>query len=473
MRLRRPLAAWLLDVAFFAGFLAYTIFGIDPRLIYHWQAPAFYWTAEFLQHPAGILDSLYALIAQSYASRFWGGVVLTAQAVAATALARRYCRRLPLLRFLPALVVLFSANLYFNRTPVALFLILGLAGLAVRRRAVPPAARQWALAPVLVMLALAAVAFAGYKINARDRRLAALDYYTAQEDWPEVLATAAALPAADFNSLTRYEVNLALHQANRMGDEMFRFPQSESTIPPLRTETFLPYMLRITDLLLKLGRVNDAEHFGNEAMILGRSDPRVYRLLANINLAKGQIEAARKFLNILSREAGSAAWARERLAQLDRDPSVQLIRTRMLRADDMIPVWQNPEKPDADINRLLLDQLDQDPSNRMAFEFLIGNYLLARDLAGARAAMPYIKHMPYAGRTPRHYQEAMAMYADGAGQPVEIEGLQIEPDTLNRMAVFKRILSQSPGRGAAFQATWSRFRDSYFFYYVFGPGDYR
>ena len=358
-----------------------------------------------------------------------------------------------------------------------------------------PAQRHWpsVLAPIAVVACLAAAAVLSYRTNTRDRRLATLDYHTSRENWPEVIAASNHLTTADFNSLTRYEVNLALHEMNRLGDEMFSFPQSGSALLGLHTEVFLPYMLRVTDLFLRLGRINDAEHFGNESIILGQSsrfgepDPRVFRLMANLSLVKGQTGAARKFLTILSDEAGSARWARRRLRELNDDPqlaadeSVQLLRRRMLRNDDVIPVWQNPDKPDADVNRLLLDQLEQDPSNRMAFEFLMGNYLLARDLLSARALMPRIRHMTGPAyerpdgkrRTPRHYQESMAMYGDGAGKPVDLEGLEIEPGTLSRMAVFKRLMSQSAGRDAAMQAAWSGFHDSYFFYYVFGPGDYR
>jgi hypothetical protein len=339
-----------------------------------------------------------------------------------------------------------------------------------------PPPRRWmeALAGAAALAAFLAIGVYSYRVNDRDRRLAALDYHTSQANWPEVLAGAARLRSADFNTLTRYEVNLALHELHRMGDEMFRFPQAESTLPRLRTETFLPYMIRVADALLRLGRVNDAERYANEAYVLSPSDPRVLGLLARIHTVKDQPEAARKLRNILDGALGARRWAGP-------DPAAALHRARMLRRDDAIPVWQNPQKPEADVTRMLLDQLEQDPSNRMAFEFLMGNHLLARDLAGARALMPRIADMTGPAyvhpdgrrRAPRHYQEAMAMYGDGAGKPVELPGLEIEPETLNRMAVFKRIIAQSPGRDAAMTAAWSRFRDSYFFYFVFGPGDYR
>ncbi len=606
MKFRRPPAGWLLEVAFFAGFLAYTLLGIDSRLIHHWQAPVFFMTAgfaaEFLKYPGGFLDYLYALIAQTFTSQVWGAVMLTAQVAAIAALTRFCCRTWPLLRFAPAVLLVYPLNLYYDRTPLLLSLLLALGaatplvrsksvpgwlflvsfpvvyylggmalvffaliavGTFVSRREytvgiisllvaaaiplavershlilVPASARDWLLAPdpaklaiwwtlyvfyamvglisgrrkppeparsrragkspvrrlwptfvapIAVLACLGAMAVLSYRASARDRRLAALDYQTTHENWPEVLFASQKLVSADYNSLTRYEVNLALHEMNRLADEMFSIPQAGSMIPPLRSEVFLPYMIRVTDLFMRLGRMNDAEHFGNEAIILGQSDPRVFRLMADLNIVKGQTETARKFLNILSDEAGSARWARRRLRELDSDPrlaadsSIQLLRRRMLRNDDLIPVWQNPDKPDADVNRLLLDQLDQDPSNRMAFEFLMGNYMLARDLTAAAGLMPRIRHITGPAyvtpdgrrRTPRHYQEAMAMYSDATGQQLESKDLGVEPETLNRMAVFKRLLQQSGGKDAAMQAAWARFRDSYFFYYVFGPGDYR
>jgi hypothetical protein len=363
---------------------------------------------------------------------------------------------------------------------------------AARNRGPRPARpRKWrlaaGLATALPLLALGSVAAVSYHLNGHDRNLAALDYHCSREDWPAVIDASRRLETDDFNSLTRYQVNLALYEMNRLGDDLFRFPQAASLLPELRTDRSLPHMLRITDLCLRLGRVDDAERFGSEAMVLGQSDPRTCRLMAAVNLVKGQTGVARKFLTALSFEVGSGAWARQRLRDLDRDPQlngdaeVQLFRRRMLRQDDVLPVWQRASKPAGDMERLLLDQLDQDPSNRMAFEFLIGSYLVARDVPAIVAAMPRIKDISgpaYIGsdgrrRTPRHFQEAMAMYAGSTGQPVIIEGLDIQPETMARMAVFKRIMDQSPTREAAREAAWSNFRDSYFFYFVFGPGDYR
>lgn len=604
MDLRRPPAAIVHDAVFLAACLAYVWVGIDPRLIYHCQRPIFYTSPgfldEFLRYPGGPADYLYALVAQAYAFAGWGAIVLTAQVAAVAALTEVYFttlggRALPLLRYVPALLLLSEVNLYYDHTPMALALLLGLAlailfvrlsrqwsnwaallaafaamllaayylaGMAIvffapaaamvliARRptrlpgiacvllavallaAAPAFARAWftdadlrrvvvwwglygfyalgtamvlrraaaqasprprkrrlaaGLAAALPLLGLGSVAALSYHLNGHGRRLAALDYHCSREDWPAVIDASRRIESGDFNSLTRYQVNLALYEMNRLGDDMFRFPQAGSLLPELRTDRVLPHMLRITDLCLRLGRVDDAERFGSEAMVLAKSDPRICRLMAGVNLVKGQTGVARKFLTALSYEVGSSAWARQRLRDLDRDPQlngdaeVQLLRRRMLRQDDVLPVWQRASKPAGDIERMLLDQLEQDPSNRMAFEFLMGSYLVARNVPALVAAMPRIKDITgpaYIGsdgrrRTPRHFQEAMAMYAGSTGQPVNIEGLDIQPETMARLAVFKRIMDQSPTKEAAREAAWTNFRDSYFFYFVFGPGDYR
>jgi hypothetical protein len=95
------------DVAFFAAFAMYAWAGIDTRLIYHWQGPVFTtiprFLSEFLKYPGGPADYLQALIAQAYAWQSWGAIALTAA------------------------LLLYHINLYYDRTPIMLSLLLGLA----------------------------------------------------------------------------------------------------------------------------------------------------------------------------------------------------------------------------------------------------------------------------------------------------------------------------------------------------------
>ena len=67
----------------------------------------------------------------------------------------------------------------------------------------------------------------------------------------------------------------------------------------------------------------------------------------------------------------------------------------------------------------------------------------------------------------------MALYADMTGKTATIEGFEIQPETFERLAAFNRTVRQSYGKEAAMRASWKDFRDTYFFYFTFGPGDYR
>ena len=94
MRLPRLAAARVRDIACFAVFFLYAWVGIDTRLIYHWQGPVIStipgFFGGFLACPGGPAVYLYSFIAQAFASRAWGAVVLTALVAAAAALTHVY-----------------------------------------------------------------------------------------------------------------------------------------------------------------------------------------------------------------------------------------------------------------------------------------------------------------------------------------------------------------------------------------------
>jgi Family of unknown function (DUF6057) len=170
MDIRRPPAARMHDAVFLAACLAYIWAGIDPRLIYHCQRPIFYsspgFLDEFLRYPGGPADYLYALVAQAYAFAAWGAIVLTAQVAAVVALTELYFkllagRALPLVRYVPALLLLSQANLYYDRTPMALALLLGLTLAILFVRLSGRWSNRTALLAVFAVMLLAAYCLAG------------------------------------------------------------------------------------------------------------------------------------------------------------------------------------------------------------------------------------------------------------------------------------------------------------------------
>jgi hypothetical protein len=362
------------------------------------------------------------------------------------------------------------------------------AGAKAADRPQRPGERQLAalLSITFLLLAVGGLAAGSYHLNGKNRRMLYMDYYCVHEQWADLIEQSAQLPAEDYAPAINYEVNLALHMTNRLGDEMFNFPQKGAVVLDMKNIVSPPYMRAMADMCLRLGRANDAEHFAFEALAMVPNDVRLLRLQARIQMVKAQTEAARKILTVLSYDLVEGPWARGCLRRLDQDPQlagdeeIQLLRRRMLRTDDM-PVVSRGSQIVPNVEQALKSQLEQDPANRMAFEFLMAYYLCYSDLDHARQVLGGIKNMSGQGylrpdgkrRTPQCYQEAMAILADKTETSVNVEGFEIEPQTIQRMKHFQQVIGQSPSRDAAFEALWKTYRGSYFFYVFFGPGDYR
>jgi len=375
---------------------------------------------------------------------------------------------------------------YFVATASLLFLRPRVDRVATARRKAPASiatgprsrGRLTALAAVGLVAILCGLMAVCYRSNRLNRRLATLDYLAYRGDWPGVIEAARHLTPAESTPMTRYLTDRALYETGRLGDDLLHFPQAIPIFPaPPFSNRPVSMMLHVTDLYLELGRINDAEHFASDFMVDSAEDPRLYRQMARIYLVKGQTAAARKFLTCLTYNRNFSSWARQYLDRLDRDPElagdaeIQRLRRRMLRTDDMLPVWQRAGMSGVDLNQLLVDQLQQDPSNRMAFEFLMSTYLVAHNLDGILHLLPHLQEAE-AGRpaTPRLYQEALAVYGDISGTNPGMEGVRIDPETIGRLATFKWIVSRAGSRDAAIQATADKFGDTFFFHALFDAG---
>jgi hypothetical protein len=247
-------------------------------------------------------------------------------------------------------------------------------------------------------------------------------------------------------------------------------------------------MCKLSDMCLRLGRTNDAEHYAYETLALFGPQPRVVRPLAQVHRVKGDTAAACKFLNVLSYDLVEGPRAREQLAAVgtdptwSRDPVVQRLRRRMQTEDDIATVRKWTDSGTAlNQQRMLLNLLDHDKSNRMAFEFLIGMYLLRRDYESAHFQMTRIEGMdgpayvlPDGGRrTPRHYQEAMLIWAHGDVAKIKTPGVVIDPEIAQTYKDFRKMLYDAKGPQEAIKAA-EKYAGSYFFYVFtfFGPKDF-
>ncbi|MCK4375378.1 MAG: hypothetical protein KAX19_08615, partial [Candidatus Brocadiae bacterium] len=290
--------------------------------------------------------------------------------------------------------------------------------------------------------------------------------------WAELLDRARTIPPHWYNMLVCYDVNRALHHTGRLADEMFSYPQSPSglLIPPgqmIKAVGSPPFaLMKFSDILFELGRVNESEHMAHEVFQRIGPRPSVLQRLALINIVKKQTAAARALLGALSKDVTRGRWARDCLSRLEADPALsadqEVRRTRSLMVtEDYV---QDPS-----VEVLLMQCLEANKRNRMAFEYLMAHFMLTGRLDGFVDNLHRLDDFDYAG-IPRHYEEAILVYQAATLSSVDLHGRSVSPGTLERFRAFTEVWARYRGdREGARRALAGEHGDSYFFYCKFGP----
>jgi hypothetical protein len=252
---------------------------------------------------------------------------------------------------------------------------------------------------------------------------------------------------------------------------MFTFPQSQfdselvfSQAQQGRMNYNVSYLER-AEVCLDLGMVNAAEEIAYEFL----KGPCILKQLAWINLVRGQIESARIYLNALSRYPAYAGETHEMLRQLEQDPSlgrnerVQQLRKIMENNDLTYSVFNYDEE------NWLKELLRCNKNNKMAFEYLMGHYLLNRQIDKFVENLPRLDDFGYKN-IPRHYQEAILLYMGITQKNVNMGARAMDSEIINQYNEFNNF-GRNPAyrdREIARQKLEPKFGQTYFFYFTFG-----
>jgi hypothetical protein len=115
----------------------------------------------------------------------------------------------------------------------------------------------------------------------------------------------------------------------------------------------------------------------------------------------------------------------------------------------------------------ILDLLQDHPDNRLAFEYLMGYYLLTYQRAKIVGSLEKMREMGYK-QLPRHVMEALLIEARQTRKPIDLKGWSMDPWVRDQ---FERISSSLRGmRGnkeAAASLLAPQFGDTYAYYSAF------
>ncbi|MBN2136206.1 MAG: hypothetical protein JW720_00215 [Sedimentisphaerales bacterium] len=319
---------------------------------------------------------------------------------------------------------------------------------------------RWAIESILMFAIVGVAAF--FSHNSKREDMLKIHYYTCRRMWTEVLKT------AGHNSTNYFAINAvnrALYHTGRLGSEMFAYPQHPDALL-LTGEDQVLLCWHKFDTQLDLGLVNMAQKNLTECMEVYGEHPLILERLALTNMVKGNINAARVYLAALTKTIFHAGRARDYLSLLSADPGlstddyIQSLRAVAMKRD-FHTIFFEPEM-------MYLVLLTENSKNRMAFEYLMATHMLKRQLDRFIRNLKWCKGFEDS-QFPRHYEEAICIYAYGTQKPVFLHGRSLDPQVRRQAEQFGDMFNRyRQDKKAAINPLAQAYGGTYFFYNLYG-----
>ncbi len=287
--------------------------------------------------------------------------------------------------------------------------------------------------------------------------------------WSEVLDLGKHMPKHVYSIYCNHDIDRALYHTGRLGYDLFCFPQNPHALL-LTHEDDESYMtqVKMCDTFIELGNVDLAEKLAGEFLVAKGGLGLVLEKLAWINIIKGQEDAARVYLGALRKDlifrkrADAILHGLENGFEPDDAAYIRRINSCIRRRGDDGKL--NTES----VEEMLMGLLEQNPRNRMAFEYLMAGYLLAGQVNRIEANMGRLADLGYE-EIPTLYEEAILIGYGARQERLDLNKLPVKRQTIERYKRFVELSDsmQARNRQAVFQNLLQEFGTSYFFYYRF------
>ena len=260
-----------------------------------------------------------------------------------------------------------------------------------------------------------------------------------KQEWNEIIRKAEKKNPSD--RISMIAVNLALAETGQLSTKMFQFDQKENSL-------FLEYERRGMTPFISgepfyyLGLVNFAQMFAMETI---ESTPdakypvRAFKRVAETFIINGQYENAKKYLIPLSHTLFYRRWANECISLLYDEEKINAhpywgpMRKLMPKYD----FYYNAKQADIALRYLLISN----PGNKIAFEYLMANYLLHKDLDGFIQYLPSAEGLNY-NVLPVVWQQASVYILTRLSQvPPQLEKLRISNDVVNSIKLYAQLFT--------------------------------
>ncbi|MCD7977600.1 MAG: DUF6057 family protein [Tannerellaceae bacterium] len=289
------------------------------------------------------------------------------------------------------------------------------------------------------------------------------DYYARHRQWSKIIAYAdQKTPDAPLSVAC---LNLALAKEGILGERMFSYFQNgpEGLMPSFLIDFTVP--MTTNEIYYHLGFINISKRFVFEAMESipdFQKSARAVKRLAEANLIMGEYAVAAKYLKILQQTWVYRKWATHALTVLGDDERIEahpewgMLRKYRLQQDFL---FSEQEK-----DMMLGLLLQQDYTNRMAFDYLMAYTLLTKNLPHFQPYFRLGEPLTLQG-IPKAYQEAL-IYIWGLtnNDPSRSIPYPISSTVKSRVEAYRKIYTTYPNPEPMLK---SQFSDTYWYYYHF------
>ena len=332
-------------------------------------------------------------------------------------------------------------TLYLLTGYIILFPLLGKIAFSIKLKRINT--RSFALISILIVFSIT-ILFLSKLYNPQTARVIQLQKLVFEEKWNETIELHENYPSK--NLIGQYFYNIALSETDQLCDRLFYGRQdfsANSLVLPWSSE----HLNWGTYFFYSVGLINEAHRWAYEEMVVYGLRPQNVKLLVKTNLVNGNLEMAKKYIDILKKTIFYNNWAKEFEDLLNNPGLIQSHpelgeKIKIIPKEDFFIQVSDPQN-----NIPLL--LKSNPNNRKAFEYEMAWLLLTKDVEAVVNKIKNMKEIGYS-RIPLHIEEAALVYFNSTGKLPDLGGLAISNETQTRfgeyVATFKSI-RENPSLG--------------------------
>ena len=318
------------------------------------------------------------------------------------------------------------------------------------------------IVPGILVLVVTTALTVRYTYNAKNRDFFRMEQMAVEEDWEGLLHYADRHPST--NLFGTFYTNLALANQDLLCTSLFNYPQlfgPEGLC--FGWDAKAEILKRGSDFFWTVHFVNEAQHWSFESMVVEGFTLRNLKRLIQTELVIGNYMVAAKYIELLDRTLFDRALA-------DHYRSF-IFRPERMKEDPVlgpaIGMQMNQDffSEGADLEKNLRFLIANDPSNRRAYDYLMGLLMLEKRVDAIVELLPgYLEQN--GGKLPQLLEESLLVH-NLLQRGEDIPDIPLSRNTMQRFTEYSSVLRRAPNEEEAARILYPVYGNTFWFHMNF------